>query len=74
MAKEQTVAEAGIAYVMEERRERDTWRRGLRIAFRKPLGVFSLAIIAAMLVMAVGAPLLERHDPVQPFARATRTT
>lgn len=68
MVKEQTVAEGGIAYVLEERRERDTWRRGLRLAFRKPLGVFSLVIIAAMLVMAVGAPLLERHDPVQPFA------
>jgi peptide/nickel transport system permease protein len=68
MAGEQAAMEAGIAYVIEERRARDTWRRGLRIAFRKPLGAFSLLVIGTMLVMAVGAPLVERHNPVQPFA------
>jgi peptide/nickel transport system permease protein len=52
---------------VEPRRGANAWRRGLRIAFRKPLGLFSLVVIAVMVSIAVFAPLAQRYDPVQPW-------
>jgi peptide/nickel transport system permease protein len=62
------VGGVGIDYAYEEpRRGGNLWRRAFRIAFRKPLGAFSLAVIALMVLIAVAAPLFERYNPVQPF-------
>jgi peptide/nickel transport system permease protein len=34
---------------------------------KKPLGLVGLAILTCMLVMAVGAPVIQRYDPAQSF-------
>ena len=41
------------------------WRRFARRLLRKPLGVAGLAIVAALLLCALLAPLLATHDPYQ---------
>lgn len=52
----------------DERRERFAGaRKAARAWLRKPLGVIGLVILACMLVMAVGAPVVQRYDPAQVF-------
>lgn len=43
------------------------WVTARRLAVRKPLGTFSLIIIALLVVAAVGAPLIGRYDPRETF-------
>ena len=65
---DQVAVGVGIDYIAEEpRRGAGTWRRALRIAFRKPLGAFSLAVIIAMVAIALAAPIAQRYNPAQPF-------
>jgi peptide/nickel transport system permease protein len=62
---DQAAIRVGIDYLAEEpRRGAGTWRRALRIAFRKPLGAFSLAVIVFMGAVAIGAPVAQRYDPI----------
>jgi peptide/nickel transport system permease protein len=58
---------AGVLYEVEPRRGGNAWRRGLRIAFRKPLGAISLVIIVVMIAFALAAPQLQRYDPARTF-------
>lgn len=39
-------------------------RRGLPASMRRPLAIVGLVIIAAWIVLIVGAPLFARHDPI----------
>jgi len=65
---DQQALRVGIDHIdLEPRRGGNAWRRGLRIAFRKPLGVFSLVVISIMVLIAVAAPLVQRYEPVDPF-------
>lgn len=65
-------AAIGVAidqFPVEQRYGGNLWLRALRIAFRKPLGFISLLIIVVLAALAVGAPMVERYNPVQPFNR-----
>jgi len=42
-------------------------RRAFRAWLHKPLGVIGLSIIVVLVVLAVGAPAVERYDPDTPF-------
>jgi peptide/nickel transport system permease protein len=44
--------------------------RLLRFARRKPLGAISLVVIAALVIMAVFAPMLAPYDPIQSHPRS----
>jgi peptide/nickel transport system permease protein len=65
---DQAAVRVGIDYMADEpRRGAGTWRRALRIAFRKPLGAFSLAIIVFMVFIALAAPIAQRYEPFALF-------
>ena len=51
----------------EERRGAYAWQRTARQLLRKPLGVIGFAILVCLVVMAVGAPLVQRYEPDQTF-------
>jgi len=42
-------------------------RRAVHVWLRKPLGLFGLVVILILAFMATFAPLLQRHEPDQPF-------
>ncbi len=46
---------------------RTALQRALRTWLHKPLGLIGLVIIVAMVVVALGAPALQRYDPTQTF-------
>jgi peptide/nickel transport system permease protein len=65
---DQVAVGVGIDYHVEEpRRGGNLWRRAFRIAFRKPLGAFSLAVIVGMVAIALAAPVVDRYSPIKPF-------
>lgn len=43
-------------------------RRMLRAWLRKPLGLAGAAIVVAMVVLGVGAPIVQHHNPDTPFS------
>jgi peptide/nickel transport system permease protein len=54
----------------EERQRGYALQRTLRQLWRKPLGVIGFAILACLVVMAVGAPVVQRYEPNETFIEA----
>ena len=51
----------------DERTHLDELRRAVRAWLHKPLGVIGLVILTCMLVMAFGAPFIQRYDTAESF-------
>jgi peptide/nickel transport system permease protein len=51
----------------DDRTRLDGLRKAVRAWLRKPLGVIGLVILVCLVVMAVGAPVIQRYDTTESF-------